>query len=278
MIIIVFHQNKLTKLLLNATHCSFPVDLQVIKGAETLVLQRESRTTDLNSAPEGSGQAGAKSCPEHGRLLLHRPCPQRASGGPPVLLSPASRACPCSITRRLQTQDLPSLRGVVAPVTFPHWPCPPRPSAGLGTTSQPAANSPAPCFATEQWPPPPFPVAADGAGAGIGHCTRWPLVISHRSCAPGLLTPSTPNYVAQSPHAGREPRPSPRGWATAWAPWAHPALAAPVPLLCLPQGWGARGSHGCSLFSSPSKRLLSSQENCIPPPSLPSQARDPETH
>lgn len=150
-------------------------------------------------------------------------------------------------------------------MTFPHWPCPARPSAGLGTTSQPAANSPARCFATEQWPPPPFPVAADSAGAGIGHGTRRPLVISHRSCGPGLLTPSTPNYVAQSPHAGREPRPSPPGWATAWAPWARPALAAPVLLLCLPQGWGARGSHGCSLFSSPSKRLLSSQENCIPP-------------
>lgn len=55
MIIIVFHQNKLTKLLLNATHCSFPEDLGVIKEAETLVLQRESGTADMNSVPEGLG-------------------------------------------------------------------------------------------------------------------------------------------------------------------------------------------------------------------------------
>lgn len=43
MIIIVFHQNKLTKLLLNATHCSFPEDLGVIKESRNLGSPRRAR-------------------------------------------------------------------------------------------------------------------------------------------------------------------------------------------------------------------------------------------
>lgn len=118
MIIIVFHQNKLTKLLLNATHCSFPEDLGVIKEAETLVLQRESGTADMNLVPEGLGRAGAKSSPGNGRdfiapspaCLQRSPCPALPGQQHP-LTSPTTR---CAILAQ----------GFVAPVTFPHWLCP----------------------------------------------------------------------------------------------------------------------------------------------------------
>jgi len=116
MIIIVFHQNKLTRLLLNATPCSFPMDLQVLTEAETSVLQSERGPADVDLVPAGSGDR-SRVLPRQGRVPLHHPglwqTPSR-SPWPVPAASPAASGH--EICRPCQA--------FLAPVAFPPWSCP----------------------------------------------------------------------------------------------------------------------------------------------------------